>query len=779
MLTEDLTMPTPQFSGSVDYIGHDRIYGWLALGNGEPGRGWVSIVVNGVTLRGGDADLYREDLLGAGVGDGCAGYDFVFGPGELPEGCTVAVYGQAGQRGEGVLLAERALDGRPVEDDEAVPAMQFQSDEPDAGGTIGRSDVDVAESLATEPQRQHQPVLYMEHARPADSASTCVHIDVTDLLFYLWHVRNVSGIQRVQCGYIANLLRTKDAAVRIRFCVQAPGHSTYADLPSADMRYLMQEMHSSRIPDFKDWQAYIGRLRAVDTKPAAAFERGDILLVMGAPWIYPEYFRAIAEAKSRHGVRYFQISYDMIPSFLPEHCDANLVVGFNAAVAGILRYADHVFAISNYSVGDFVKFAHRCGVAVPPLSVIPMGGTIDYNETAGERETLLSRADDRSLDGFFRRHRLGEFVLCVGTLESRKNHAYLYQVWKRLTEANGANTPKLVLVGRLGWHIELFQRFLRTSNSLNGRIVHITEVSDRELQELYRRALFTVFPSLYEGWGLPVGESLDYGKLPVASGVTSMPEVGLDWALYIDPFNIDDGFRQINELVNDRAKLQQLEQRIVGEYEPLSWHAAAQQFLQQLTTLAEVPVQHMEESPTAVGPLLELGTLYDIGDLIRRREVSEAEDTVRNQMRVFALREILEGDDWYDPEPWGIWSNGDTARLCFRLDPAMPRPSLAYVAVWLPGWYPDTFCSITVNGIGAGRIMIPSGGRTRHLRIAVDPADLVNGVIQIALTIDRVVQQASNENDPRFLGLGVKSIFLCHQDDFETRLSYLEDRASA
>lgn len=770
---------TPSFVGSVDYLGHDRVYGWLALEGGAQSRAWVSVVVNGVTMRGGVADLYREDLREAGVADGCAGYDFVFAPGELPQGCTIFVYGQAGQRGEAVLLAERALD--------EPPAVEWEERRPDApwADPTGLGDGS-DEMAAVDPQDGSVDVLSvppMRGAAPfgisgADDRGTvhtvCVHVDVTDLLFYLYHHRHVSGIQRVQCGYIANLLRNRNPAVTFRFCVTAHAMNGYGDVPAADMRYLMQEMRSPRITDFQEWQAYTGKLRDYDSKSPSPFETGDILLVMGAPWVYPDYFYSVAEVKRRYGIRYMQISYDMIPSYLPEHCDTPLVLAFNYAVAGMLHYAEHVFAISQYSAGDFTKLAQRCGVPATPVSVIPMGGTLDYNETAQDRAALLSRSVDRSLDSFFRTHRLTEFVLCVGTVESRKNHAYLYHVWKRLIEVHGDATPKLVLVGRYGWHIESFQRYLKISNNLGGRVVHLSGVSDRELQALYQRALFTVFPSFYEGWGLPVGESLYYGKVPVTSSTTSLPEVGLDFAVYVDPFNVDDGFRAIDELVSDRPKLQALEQRIRDEYQPLSWKEAADGFLAQIVGLALAP----SETPPSHLPHLDYAATYDFGTGSANRDTVEAEDTIRAQILSFTMRDILDGEDWHGSEHWGCWASGDTARLAFCVDPAQQKPALAYVAVCLPPWYPDSICQISTPGSASRRELIRAGTRGRHFRIPIDPDADFGGRVQISLSLDRLVAQPADSGN-RLLGLGVYSVFVCYQDDFEARLTYLEDRISA
>ena len=137
----------------------------------------------------------------------------------------------------------------------------------------------------------------------------------------------------------------------------------------------------------------------------------------------------------------------------------------------------------------------------------------------------------------------------------------LLQIWQLLIR-EGIEPPLLVLVGRRGHNINDLLSQLATSNNLDGR-VHIFEgLSDSELQTLYRNCLFTMLPSFVEGWGLPVGESLAYGKLCIASDAASLPEVGGEFVLYIDPYNARAAAILVRRLLEDRTELRRLEARI-------------------------------------------------------------------------------------------------------------------------------------------------------------------------------------------------------------------------
>jgi glycosyltransferase involved in cell wall biosynthesis len=96
-------------------------------------------------------------------------------------------------------------------------------------------------------------------------------------------------------------------------------------------------------------------------------------------------------------------------------------------------------------------------------------------------------------------------------------------------------------------------------------------LSDAELQQAYRSCLFTVFPSLSEGWGLPIAESLAHGKFCVASNRTSIPEAGGDLVDYFDPLNEDDALAKIERPLIDPGYLAAREAQLRAEYRLRTW----------------------------------------------------------------------------------------------------------------------------------------------------------------------------------------------------------------
>ncbi len=127
---------------------------------------------------------------------------------------------------------------------------------------------------------------------------------------------------------------------------------------------------------------------------------------------------------------------------------------------------------------------------------------------------------------------------------------------------------------------------LRACKYLNGRIKILHDVTDAELDLLYRKCMLTVFPSFVEGWGLPVGESLARGKICLASSAGAVPEVGGDFADYIDPYNATDGLEKLLRYLDDPELRCNREREIASHFEPRTWLQVADDLMRSTQALA-------------------------------------------------------------------------------------------------------------------------------------------------------------------------------------------------
>jgi glycosyltransferase involved in cell wall biosynthesis len=174
----------------------------------------------------------------------------------------------------------------------------------------------------------------------------------------------------------------------------------------------------------------------------------------------------------------------------------------------------------------------------------------------------------------------GSYALFVSTIEARKNHALLFRIWRRMLEEMTADqVPTLVFAGRIGWMVSDLMHQIANTDHLNGKLVVIEDPTDTELAALYRGCLFTLFPSLYEGWGLPVTESLAFGKPCIISNRTSLPEAGGTLARVFDPDNLHDAYQVIRQTIEDRAGLARWEAQVRREFRLVPWSATVDAIL--------------------------------------------------------------------------------------------------------------------------------------------------------------------------------------------------------
>jgi glycosyltransferase involved in cell wall biosynthesis len=178
------------------------------------------------------------------------------------------------------------------------------------------------------------------------------------------------------------------------------------------------------------------------------------------------------------------------------------------------------------------------------------------------------------------------FALSVGTVDIRKNHIRLLNAWCAL-QAELGDLPLLVVAGRRGREAEAALTILDRAEDYGDPIVFIESPSDDELKWLYASCTFSILPSLVEGWGLPVGESLWFGKACAASKTSSIPEAGGDLCVYFDPRDESEMKIAIRQLLDSSVR-HGFEDRIKAA-DLRTWADVARDLLAALLKLADEP----------------------------------------------------------------------------------------------------------------------------------------------------------------------------------------------
>lgn len=187
------------------------------------------------------------------------------------------------------------------------------------------------------------------------------------------------------------------------------------------------------------------------------------------------------------------------------------------------------------------------------------------------------------------------FVLAVGTLEPRKNLPRLVDAY-RLLPSELQDAHPLVIVGARGWRTGETLAALR---SLGQRCILLGHVSDADLAELYRRCAVFCYPSLGEGFGLPVLEAMAAGAAVLTSSVSSLPEVGGDAVEYADPWMVSEIAGALEGLLRSPDRRRQLGMRAAERSGRFSWRRTAELVLEALERAAGPQTRHISDVPTS------------------------------------------------------------------------------------------------------------------------------------------------------------------------------------
>jgi glycosyltransferase involved in cell wall biosynthesis len=412
--------------------------------------------------------------------------------------------------------------------------------------------------------------------------SVRVLLDVTDLVEFLQRQESVSGVQRV----VAETTPLLVAEPNHHLVVLDRGRGEFVQLTSEEERTLITEgtRPVSKITD----KAFIAQqatatLNRAKTAESVVICTGDTLVFLGALWINDSLMLAARDAHAQ-GAKVVDLLYDLTPVLQTGHT-AGVNKLFDRYLTLIAQTAARVPAISQSSRRDFEMWCVEHDYSTPPGSAtgLPCGITPDQFPTSVQGARPWPRP----------------YVLFVGTIESRKNHLLALNAWEQLIHNLGAeNVPDLVCVGRVGWHANEFLKKYTFTKGLNGKVAILTgSVTDADLAALYSNAEFTFYPSNYEGWGLPVSESIAFGKVPVVADNSSLREAGKDNAIYFESGNVEQAVHAITTQLANPTTLQQANSLI-------TWDTVAATMRDEIQN-----AQSALERPT-VYPEIEVGKEY-------------------------------------------------------------------------------------------------------------------------------------------------------------------------
>lgn len=389
-------------------------------------------------------------------------------------------------------------------------------------------------------------------------------LDVTRLISRSWTGRRSTGIDRVCYAYLRHFASRALAVVQHRGVVRVLNPL----FSRALFNLLLDDAGSARtrLATFTPRALTVGCTN-VTGGMYLNVSHTDFDLASHARWV------------RRNVLKSVYLIHDLIPLTHGHHCRPRAVQRHRGRVIGALQHGAGIVVGSKAVADDLKNFIRNQKLVSPPTLVAPL---------AGETLRPVVRAEAR--DSYF---------LCVGTIESRKNHVLLLDVWRELRARLGEGAPQLVIVGQWGSGAQRVYDSLNHDRDLQDHVTLIERCSDDRLADLMAGARAMLMPTLAEGFGLPMAEALSLGVPVIASDLPCFHEVGQGVPCLLNPHDSSVWVDLITKFNDDHPeRRRQIE--AVKRYRPSTWHDHFTRLERWLPTLsgeaAETATPRMRET---------------------------------------------------------------------------------------------------------------------------------------------------------------------------------------
>jgi glycosyltransferase involved in cell wall biosynthesis len=348
-----------------------------------------------------------------------------------------------------------------------------------------------------------------------------VVLDLSRLLSRVRH-HTPSGVDRVEMAY-ARGLHSRFGS-QLHFAAVHP-FGMYGRLPTARALRFLDTMEER----WKNEDGNVGRRSVARILPSLLG-----LLPAAPPRVAPgDAFRIYVQASPHHltsasrvrrilekeDARFLCLVHDLIPIEYPEYARPNGALLHRKRIETIVSLA-HSIIVNSAATGESLKPWLRKGGREVDVRVALLG----THDTPWK-----ARPANRSTAPYF---------VCIGTIEPRKNHLLLLNLWRHMAETLPSETiPRLIIVGRRGWENEQVVDMLERCPALQGHVEELNGCSDRRMYELLIGARALLLPSFAEGYGMPVAEALSVGTAVLCSDLPALREAGGNAPDYLDPLD--------------------------------------------------------------------------------------------------------------------------------------------------------------------------------------------------------------------------------------------------
>ena len=267
-----------------------------------------------------------------------------------------------------------------------------------------------------------------------------------------------------------------------------------------------------------------------------------------------------------HGKKVVTV-HDMVYKAFPETVRGRTRFMLEAGLKRSMKRADIIVTDSEFSKSEIIKYFphHR-----DKIRVVPCGADLERFRPCNDTERIAEVKKSLEIDG--------DYFLYLGTIEPRKNLERLVSAYAAFAKKAGNDAPKLVLAGGKGWLDHgIYSRVEKLG--LGDRVIFTKYVPSEDMQPLMCGALAFVFPSLYEGFGMPPLEAMACGVPVLTSGEASLPEVTGDCAVICDAYDSKSIAQGLYRLYTDKELRSELSRRGIERAQDFTWERSAKMLM--------------------------------------------------------------------------------------------------------------------------------------------------------------------------------------------------------
>lgn len=361
-------------------------------------------------------------------------------------------------------------------------------------------------------------------------------LDVTRPVWRAWRGKVPTGVDRVCLAYVEHFGSRSQAVVQRKgfHFVLSPSHSDR-----------LFELLLSRKPARRFDLARLLTAAA----PAALWNRpppGSLYLNAGHTGLNEPSLPSWVE---RRRLRAIYFIHDLIPLTHPQFCREGEADKHRRRMENVLASATGVIGNSQATLDELTRFAEGRRLPMPPSVAAWISATPEQPDV--ERRSLPK-----------------PHFVSVGTIEGRKNHQLLLDVWRRLVADLGDDAPLLLIIGQRGWRGEHVFEQLDQPGELKGHVRELGACSDADLAGWIAGARALLMPSFAEGFGLPIVEALRLGTPVIASDLPAFREIAGDIPDYARPTDLDSWERLIRAYVRNSPERARQQARLEGYAAP-------------------------------------------------------------------------------------------------------------------------------------------------------------------------------------------------------------------